>query len=107
MEISMKDFMKIEIVIAKILEIEKLPNTEKLFKVKVDAGNREPLVIAGGAEFYDTKDLIGKKVVLLSNLEPKEIRGVRSEGMLLAADWNGKPFWLTVEEEVPTGTRVK
>lgn len=103
----MEEFMKLEIVIGKIIEIERIPKTEKLFRVKVDAGNKETQVIAGGAEFYEPKDLIGKKVVLLFNLEPKVIRGLRSEGMLLAADLNGKPFWLTVEEEVPTGTRIR
>ena len=107
MEITMDEFMKLKLVIGKIIEIERMPESEKLFKVKVNAGNKVSQVIAGGAEYYEPDDLKGKLVVLLTNLEPKVIRGVKSEGMMLAADNGQKPVWLTVEEEVPLGTKVR
>ena len=107
MEITIEEFMKLNIIIGKILEVEKLPKTEKLFKIIVDVGNKKTQVIGGGAEFYNEEELKGKKVVLLANLEPKVIRGERSEGMLLAAEVNEKPYWLTVENDVPPGSKVR
>ena len=107
MEAKMEDFMRLNIVIGKIVEIEKLPESKKLFKIRADIGIRNIQLIAGGAEFYRPEDLKGKLVVVLSNLESKIIRGFKSEGMLLAADFKGKPVWLTIEEEVPLGTKVR
>ena len=107
MNISFGEFMKLEIIIAKILEVEKMPKTDKLFKIIVDVGNKKTQVIGGGAEFYNEEELKGKKVVLLANLEPRIIRGERSEGMLLAAEVGDKPYWLTVEEDVPPGSKVR
>ncbi len=60
-----------------------------------------------GAEFYESDDLVGKIVIVVTNLVPKKIAGIESNAMLLAADMNGKPFWLTVDDEVALGTKIK
>jgi methionine--tRNA ligase beta chain len=105
--VTIEDFNSLNIVIGKIIEIERLPKSDKLFKIIVDLGTGKNQIIAGGADIYSPDDLIGKQVVVLANLEPKVIRGTESKGMLLAADVKGKPIWLTVDEDVPLGTRVR
>jgi methionyl-tRNA synthetase len=80
---------------------------KKILKVQVDVGGRTAQAIAGGAEFYEPDSFVGKQVVVVTNMEPRVIAGVKSEVMLLAADLGGKPVWLTVSEEVPPGTPVR
>lgn len=107
MEITFKDFDKLSLKIGKISAAERIPGMKKIFKVQVDIGERVATAIAGGAEFYEPTSFVGKKVVVLTNMEPKTIAGVKSEVMLLAADLQGKPIWVTVEEDVPAGTKVR
>ena len=64
-------------------------------------------VIIGGAQYYQPKELVGKTVIVIANLEPKKMAGVESNAMLLAADVDDKPFWLTVNEDVPLGSPIK
>jgi len=99
--------MRLNIVIGKIIDVEELPDSKKLFKLFTDIGSKKIQLIAGGSEYYSPEDLKGKQVVVLSNLEPKVIKGIKSEGMLLAADVKGRPIWLTVEEDVPLGAKVR
>ena len=73
----------------------------------VNLGTEKRDVIIGGAEFYQPEDLIGKTVIVLANLEPKKMAGIESNAMLLAADVNNKPYWLTVMEDVEPGTKIK
>lgn len=80
---------------------------KKILKVQVDVGDRTAQAIAGGAEFYEPSSFVGKQVVVLTNMEPKVIAGVKSEVMLLAADLNGKPIWVTISDDVPAGTIVR
>ncbi len=107
MSISYDDFTKLDIRIAKIDSIEKIPGKTRIVKGVIDLGTEKRDVIIGGAEFYSPEDLVGKKVVVVANLEPKKMAGVESNAMLLAADVNDKPYWLTVNEEVPLGTKIK
>ena len=107
MSISYDDFTKLDLRVARILEIEKIPGKTKIVKGKIDLGDETRNVIIGGAEFYEPDDLIGKTVIAVANLEPKKMAGVESNAMLLAADINDKPFWLTVDSEVPSGTKIK
>lgn len=107
MEVTIKDFEKFSFRIGKIVSAERIPGMKKILKVQVDIGDRTATAIAGGAEFYPPESFVGKLVVVLTNMEAKTIAGVRSEVMLLAADLNGRPVWLTVEEEVPVGTKVR
>ncbi len=107
MEITFKDFEKLSLKVGRISAAERIPGMKKILKVQVDIGERAATAIAGGAEFYEPSSFVGKKVVVLTNMEPKTIAGVKSEVMLLAADLQGKPIWVTVEEDVPTGTKVR
>jgi methionine--tRNA ligase beta chain len=104
--ITFDDFEKLSLRIGKITAAEKIPGMRKILKVQVDVGERMATAIAGGAEFYEPESFVGKRVVVLANMEPKTIAGVQSEVMLLAADLHGKPIWLTVDEEIPAGTKV-
>ena len=105
--ITFKEFEKLSLKVGKITAAEKIPGMRKILKVQVDIGERIATAIAGGAEFYEPSDFVGKSVVVLTNMESKTIAGVKSEVMLLAADLQGKPVWLTVEGDVPAGTKVR
>jgi tRNA-binding protein len=105
--ITYDDFAKLDIRIAKILGTEKIPGKSKIIKGVIDLGEEKREVIIGGAEYYQPEDLVGKTVVVIANLEPRKIAGFESNAMLLAADVNDKPFWLTVNEDVPLGTKIK
>lgn len=105
--ITYNDFAKLEIRVAKIVEVEKIPGKSKIIKGIIDLGEEKRQVIIGGAEYYQPEELLNKKVIVLVNLEPRTIAGVESNAMLLAADLNDKPFWLTVNEDVPLGTKIK
>ena len=107
MSITYDDFAKLDIRIAKIISIEKIPGKTKIVKGVIDLGSEKRDLIIGGAEFYQPEDLIGKTVVAIVNLETKKIAGIESNAMLLAADLNAKPFWLTVTDDVPLGTKIK
>ena len=107
MSVSYDDFKKLDIRVGSILEVEKIPGKTKIVKGEIDLGDETRNVIIGGAEFYEPDDLIGKTVIVVANLEPKKMAGVESNAMLLAADINDKPFWLTVDSEVPSGTKIK
>lgn len=107
MTISYEDFIKLDLRVAKIESVEAIQGKSKIVKGIVNLGSEKRNVIIGGAEFYQPKDLVGKIVIVVANLEPKKLAGVESNAMLLAADVNDKPYWLTVNEEVPTGTKIK
>ena len=107
MSVSYDDFKKLDIRVGCILEVEKIPGKTRIVKGVVDLGNETRNVIIGGAEFYEPQDLVGKTVIVIANLETKKIAGIESNAMLLAADVNDKPFWLTVDSNVPPGTEIK
>jgi len=83
--ISFEDFKKLEIKIAEIKDVKLHPNADKLYVITIDVGGLQKEIIAGIKEFYSQSELIGKKVVVLNNLEPVKIRGVESSAMLLVA----------------------
>ena len=107
MSVRYDDFKKLDLRVANILKIEKIPGKTKIVKGEIDLGDETRDVIIGGAEFYEPDDLIGKTVIVVANLESKKMGGVESNAMLLAADINDKPFWLTVDSQVPPGTKIK
>mgnify|MGYP006112857689 FL=1 len=107
MSIDYDDFSKLDLRVAKILTVEKIPGKSRIVKGEIDLGEEKRNVIIGGAEFYEADDLIGKTVIAVINLMPKKIAGIESNAMLLAADMDGKPFWLTVDDEVALGTKIK
>ena len=105
--ISYDDFSKLDLRVAKIISTEKIPEKSRIIKGTISLGDEERDVIIGGAQFYEPEDLVGKLVIVIANLEPKKMAGVESNAMLLAADIDDKPFWLTVSEDVPEGTKIK
>ena len=107
MSVSYDDFTKLDLRVAKIESIEKIPGKTRIVKGVVNLGTEKRDVIIGGAEFYQPEELIGKTVIVVANLEPKKMAGVESNAMLLAADVNDKPYWLTVLEDVEPGTKIK
>ncbi len=100
-------FSKLKIKIAEIKSAEKVEGADKLLKLQVSLGDEERQIVAGVAMFYDPESLVGRKIVLLTNLEPAKIRGVQSNGMLLAADVDGKAVLLQPDSDVPAGSKVK
>ena len=105
--ISYDDFSKLDLRVAKIISTDKIPGKSRIIKGTISLGTEERDVIIGGAQFYEPEDLIGKTVIVVANLEPKKMAGVESNAMLLAADIDDKPFWLTVDDDVPEGTTIK
>lgn len=106
--INIEDFQKIEIKIGKILSAEKLEGSDKLLKLQIDLGEEAPRqILSGIAEFTpDPASLVGKEVPVIVNLEPRQLRGETSYGMMLAAD-DGSPVLLHPAREVPPGSGVK
>ena len=105
--ITFDDFKKLDIRIGKILSAEKIKGTDKLMKLEVDLGVDKRQLIAGIAEFFEPAHLIGRELPILSNLEPRRIRGIESQGMVLAVDVAGKPVLLHPEKEVPPGSIIR
>lgn len=108
--ISLEDFKKIDIVVGEILSAEKVPETDKLLKLSVDLGGVLPRQIVSGISLYfpDCSILVGKKCMFVANLEPRVIRGIESQGMILAVSTeDGKFFLLELNEEIPAGARAK
>jgi methionine--tRNA ligase beta chain len=101
------DFKKLDIRIGKILSAEKIKGTDKLMKLEVDFGAEKRQIVAGIAEFFTPDHLIGKEIPVLMNLEPRNIRGIESRGMILAIDVDGKPVLLHPEREVPPGSVIR
>ncbi|RLE50235.1 MAG: tRNA-binding protein [Candidatus Methanomethylicota archaeon] len=107
MEVSMEDFNKLDLRVCTVLSAERIPGMKKILKVKVDLGGETRELVVGGAEYYPPEYFIGKKFIILANLQPKKIAGIESRGMLLAADVNGKPIWLTIDGDAPAGAKVR
>jgi methionyl-tRNA synthetase len=108
--ISIEDFKKIEIVVGKILSAEKVPETDKLLRLSVDLGEATPRQIVSGISLYfpDCSVLIGKNCMFVANLEPRMIKGVESQGMILAVSTDdGKFSLLEPNSEIPIGTHAK
>lgn len=102
-----EDFMKIELKVAKVLEAEEVPAASKLLKLKLDAGGETRQVVAGIKKNYQPQDLIGKQVVLVTNLDPRVVMGVESQGMVLAASDENGPILVRPDKDVPAGSKVK
>jgi methionyl-tRNA synthetase len=108
-KIGIEDFAKIELRVGLVKSAEKVAGADKLLKVMVDIGDEVRQVLAGIAPSYAPEELVGRKVVVVTNLAPRKMRGVESNGMLLAASAgpDGKAVLCTFAEEIPTGAKVK
>ncbi len=105
--LTFDEFKKIELKVAKIIAAEKVEGADKLLKLRVDLGAEERQVVAGIAQWYTSEELIGREIVLVANLAPRAVRGVESQGMLLAADLDGTAVLLAPDKEVPPGAPVR
>ena len=107
MMITFDDFKRLDIRIGKIIFSEKVTGTDKLLKLEVDFGSEKRQIVAGIAESYEAALLIGKEIPVLMNLEPRSIRGIESQGMILAIDVDGKPVLMRPDKEVPPGSIIR
>jgi len=106
--ISIEDFMKVELRVAKVLAAERVEKSKKLLKLSVDVGTEQRTLVAGIAEAYEPDALVGKTVVIVFNLKPAKLMGIESNGMVLAASPDGgKPTVVSFDEPPPPGTRVR
>ena len=104
---TIEEFKKLQIIVAQIKEVVEHPNADKLYLIKVDTGTEEKQLVAGIRKSYTKEELMGRKVVVVNNLEPATIRGEVSQGMILAAsDENGISI-LSVDRDVKLGSIVK
>lgn len=105
--VDFESFQRMDIRVAQILSAERVPKTDKLLKFEVDTGLDRRTVVSGIAEFFDPKDLVGKRVPILMNLAPRKIRGIESEGMLLfGEDSEGSLKWVEPDAGLPAGSSI-
>jgi methionine--tRNA ligase beta chain len=104
--VSIDEFRKVELRIATIRSAEPHPNADKLMVLQIDLGSEQRQICAGIRNHYAPEDLIGRQIVVVANLETARLRGLDSQGMLLAASDEGRVILLTPEKAVATGSKV-
>jgi len=108
-QIGIEDFAKVELRVAQILVAERIPKADKLLRLEVDLGYEKRQILAGIAQYYEPEKLIGRKVVIVANLAPRKMRGLESNGMVVAASFGdeGAPVLAGFLEDVPVGSRLR
>lgn len=107
-EIHLEDFQKIDLRVGEIVSAERVEGTRALIVLRVNLGEEERTLVAGLAPYYTVEEIVGKKVVVIANLEPAVIRGIKSQGMLLAADDGcGNVSLVTVDRDIVPGSKVR
>lgn len=106
-EITIEDFMKVELRVAEVIQAEPVKKADKLLKLQLDLGFEKRQVISGIAQFYKPEELVGRKVICVTNLKPVKLRGELSQGMILAGSEDGKLALASVAESLPNGAKVK
>jgi len=105
--ITINEFSKIKLVVGKVIDVKDHPNADRLYILKVDLGNEVRQIVSGIKQWYKKEELLNKKIIIVYNLQPKNFRGVESQGMLLAAeDGNGNLSLLTVDKDIKEGSYV-
>lgn len=105
--ITIDDFAKVELKVAKVFEAEEVEGSEKLLKLKVSLEEEERQILAGIKKSYSPADLIGKQIVIVANLQPRKLMGMESQGMVLAAhDAEGNNVLIAPFKEVPNGSKL-
>jgi methionyl-tRNA synthetase len=107
--ITIDDVIKVDLRVAQILVAERIPKADKLLRLEVDLGYEKRQILAGIAQYYEPEKLVGRKIIIVANLAPRKMRGLESNGMLLAASLppDGAPVLAGFLEEVPLGARLK
>jgi methionyl-tRNA synthetase len=106
-KVTIDQFMEIDLRVAEVHAAERVPKSKKLMKMTVFTGDEERTIVAGIATKYTPEELVGRKIVIVANLQPAKLMGVESNGMILAASLDGEPSLLSVDAAVPAGTKVK
>src|SRR5699024_1985414 len=107
-EITYDDFMKLDLRVAEVIKAEKMKNADKLLQLKVDLGDHKRQIISGIAAYYTPSDLVGKKVICVTNLKPVKLRGEMSEGMILSGESpDGTLSLAQTDQSLPNGSVVK
>ena len=107
-EITIEDFAKLDLRVAKVTACERVEKADKLLKLTLDVGGKSRQVVSGIAKHYSPEEMVGKSVIIIANLKPVKLRGILSEGMILAAsDENGKLVLTTVSDEISSGAEVR
>ena len=106
-QIDIKDFDKVEIKAATIIEADNVPKSDKLLKIQIDLGNEQRQIVSGIAKFYRPEDIVGKKVAVVTNLKPAKLMGQKSEGMILSAEKDGVLTLVSLPSAIPNGAIVK
>lgn len=104
--VSFDDFKKLDMRVGEILSVEHVPNADKLYVLQVDVGGKQIQLVAGLKQLYKEEELKGKRIVVVTNLDPATIRGVKSEGMLLAAADGNDVSLLTIDRPIRVGSGV-
>ena len=105
--ITIDDFKKVELKVARILEASRVEGSDKLLKLKVDIGDEQRQIIAGIGKSYQPEELVSREIIIAANLEPRSLMGLESQGMLLAANDENGPIILIPEKETPPGTGIR
>ncbi len=106
-EITIDDFMKVDLRVATVTACDKVPKADKLLKLQLDLGYEQRQVVSGIAEYYQPQELVGRKVIVVANLKPVKLRGELSQGMILAGSKDGVLTLATVDEKLENGAKVK
>ncbi len=104
--VSFNEFKRLDLRAARIVSAERIKRSNKLILLEIDLGSEKRQLVAGLYPHYKPEDLVGREIVVVTNLEPKVFMGYKSQGMLLAAVVDGKPVLLQPEKEVPPGTPI-
>jgi methionine--tRNA ligase beta chain len=104
--VSFDDFKKLDLKVGEIISVEHVPNADKLVVLQVDLGGKQAQLVAGLRQLYKEDELKGKRIVVVTNLDPATIRGIKSEGMLLAAVDGSDVSLLTVDRPIKVGSSV-
>jgi methionyl-tRNA synthetase len=105
-EITIEEFKRLDIRVGEITGAERVQGTDKLVRLTVDIGDEVRTLVAGIATHYQPADLVGRRIVVLANLKPRQVRGVESRGMMLAATWGDEVAILTVDRAAPKGSKI-
>ncbi len=106
-QIDIEDFGEVDLRVAEVIQGQKVEGADKLLELRLRLGEEERTIVAGIAQHYTGEEMIGKKIIIVANLKPAKVRGIVSQGMLLAASQGKKLAVLTVDGDVPSGARVK
>jgi methionine--tRNA ligase beta chain len=104
--VSFDEWQRLDIRVGEVKRAEPVPETDRLLKLTVNIGEEERTMVAGIAREYPPKQLVGRKLLVLANLEPKVLRGIESKGMILAAMDKGRPVVVGPEKDVPAGSKI-